>query len=85
MRHYGFIVKNPSLELLKHHARIASDQFNGAFAGVATLEEAMAVAMEMLTKSVESIELSGDFTAEEADKIRAAISNRVPVGRVVYD
>ncbi|MFC6671033.1 DUF6506 family protein [Marinobacterium aestuariivivens] len=81
---YGFIVKGPDLELIKHHGRIKTELFDMAVSGVQNVEEAMLVAQELLTKRVQLIELCGAFSAEEADRIREAVNDQVPVGRVQY-
>jgi len=81
---YGFIVKGPDLELIKHHGRIKTELFDLAVSGVQNVEEAILVAQELLTKRVQLIELCGAFTADEADRIREAVNDLIPIGRVQY-
>ena len=81
---YGFIVKGPDLELIKHHGRIKTELFDMAVSGVQSVEEAILVAQELLTRRVQLIELCGAFTAEEADLIREAVNDLIPIGRVRY-
>ncbi|NVK41749.1 MAG: hypothetical protein HWE39_10955 [Oceanospirillaceae bacterium] len=81
---YGFIVKGPDLELIKHHGRIKTELFDMAVSGVQNVEDAILVAQELLTKRVQLIELCGGFTADEADRIRAAVNDLIPIGRVQY-
>lgn len=81
---YGFIVMGPDLEIIKHHGRIQTELFDMAVSGVQTVEEAILVAQELLTKHVQLIELCGAFSAEDADRIRDAVNDLVPIGRVQY-
>lgn len=81
---YGYIVKAADLEVIKHHAYIKSDQFQMMVAGVGSVDEAIMAAQEMLTRNVQLIELCGGFSAEDSEKIRTAIDDRVPLGRVQY-
>jgi hypothetical protein len=81
---YGFIVKGPDLEIIKHHGRIQTELFDMAVSGVQTVDEAILVAQELLTKHVQLIELCGGFSAEDADRIRAATNDMIPIGRVQY-
>jgi hypothetical protein len=81
---YGFIVKGPDLEFFKHQGRIQTELFDMAVSGVQTVDEAILVAQELLTKRVQLVELCGAFSAEEADRIRAATNDLIPIGRVQY-
>lgn len=84
LRCYGFIVKAADLEVIKHHAWIKSDSFDMMVAGVSSVDEAILAAQEMLTREVQLIELCSGFSAEDADRIRDAINDLVPIGRVQY-
>jgi hypothetical protein len=55
-----------------------------AVSGVQTVDEAILVAQELLTKRVQLVELCGAFSAEDADRIRAATNDLIPIGRVQY-
>jgi hypothetical protein len=81
---YGFIVKGPDLEVFKHQGRIQTELFDMAVSGVQTVDEAILVAQELLTKRVQLVELCGAFSAEDADRIRAATNDLIPIGRVQY-
>ncbi len=84
LQRYGFIVKAPSLEMFKHHGRVSSEDFDCAVAGVSTVAEACMVAQEMITKRIQLIELCGGFSAEDAQEVRDAINDHIPVGCVQY-
>ncbi|RVU32552.1 DUF6506 family protein [Neptunomonas marina] len=84
LERYGYIVKSPSLEMFKHHARIQSEGFDMSIAGVSSVTEAQAVAQEMITKGIQLIELCGGFMPEDAQSIRDAINDHIPVGVVQY-
>jgi len=84
LERYGFIVKAADLEFFKHHARIATENFNMSISGVSSVDEAMLVAQEMITKGVQLIELCGGFSLEDAQRVRDAINDHIPVGVVQY-
>ncbi|MBY4675185.1 DUF6506 family protein [Marinobacterium arenosum] len=84
LERYGFIVKSADLEFLKHHARLKSDAFDMSISGVSNVEEAMLVAQEMITKGIQLIELCGGFLPEDAQRVRDAINDHIPVGVVQY-
>ncbi len=84
LQRYGFIVRAADLEVIKHHGHIKSTQFEMMVAGVASVEEAILAAQEMLTREVQLIELCGAFDADDAGRIRDAIEDRIPIGRVQY-
>jgi len=84
LERYGFIVKSADLEFFKHHARLASENFNMSISGVSSVEEACLVAQEMITKRVQLIELCGGFSVEDAQTVRDAINDHIPVGVVQY-
>ena len=81
---YGFIVKSADLEMFKHHARLKSDNFDMWVAGVSDATQACLVAQEMITKGVQLIELCGGFSGEDAQMVRDAINDHIPVGYVQY-
>tara|TARA_R110001583_G_scaffold606_4_gene5434 strand:+ start:374 stop:673 length:300 start_codon:yes stop_codon:yes gene_type:complete len=85
LQRYGFIVKAADLEVIKHQAHIQSEQFQMMVAGVSSVDEAILAAQEMLTREVQLIELCGGFSADDADQIRDAINDRIPLGRVQYN
>ncbi|ARD44879.1 DUF6506 family protein [Colwellia sp. PAMC 21821] len=84
LQRYGFIVKSADLEMFKHHSRLASENFDMSISGVNSVEQAQLVAQEMLTKGIQLIELCGAFSAEDAQRIREAINDHIPVGYVQY-
>ncbi|MBN3564836.1 DUF6506 family protein [Aliamphritea spongicola] len=84
LQKYGFIVKSADLDMFKHQGHMASDNFNMSIAGVQDAGQACFVAQEMLTKGVQLIELCGAFSGEEAQQIRDALEDRIPVGYVQY-
>ncbi|MCV6611847.1 MAG: DUF6506 family protein [Amphritea sp.] len=81
---YGFIVKSADLEMFKHHARLQSENFDMSVAGVSDVSQAQLVAQEMITKGVQLIEMCGGFTPEDAQSVRDAINDHIPVGVVQY-
>ena len=84
LNRYGFIVKSADLEMFKHHARLHSDNFDMSIAGVADVAQAQLVAQEMITKGIQLIEMCGGFSAEDAQSVRDAINDHIPVGCVQY-
>ena len=84
LERYGFIVKSADLDMFKHQGHIASEQFNMSISGVRDVNEAILVAQEMLTRRVQLIELCGGFSTDEAQQIRDAINDHIPVGVVQY-
>jgi len=84
LQRYGFIVKHADLDMFKHHARLQSETFDMAIAGVSDVLHAQLVAQEMITKGVQLIELCGGFSQEDAQSIREAIQHHIPVGVVHY-
>ena len=84
LQRYGFIVKSADLEMFKHHARLQSDNFDMSVAGVSDVSQACLVAQEMITKGVQLIEMCGGFSGEDAQAVRDAINDHIPVGYVQY-
>tara|TARA_R110000744_G_scaffold21536_9_gene55634 strand:- start:2498 stop:2797 length:300 start_codon:yes stop_codon:yes gene_type:complete len=84
LQRYGFIVKSADLEMFKHHSRLASENFDMSISGVNSVDQAELVAQEMLTKGIQLIELCGAFSAGDAQRIREAINDHIPVGHVQY-
>jgi phosphoribosylformylglycinamidine (FGAM) synthase-like amidotransferase family enzyme len=84
LQRYGFIVKSTDLEMFKHHSRLASENFDMSISGVQDVAQAELVAQEMITKGIQLIELCGGFSAEDAQRIRDAINDHIPVGYVQY-
>jgi len=84
LQRYGFIVISDDLEMFKHHARLQSENFDMSIAGVPDVSQAELVAQEMITKGVQLIELCGGFSAEDAQRVRDAINDHIPVGFVQY-
>lgn len=81
---YGFIVKTPDMDFLAHQGRLKSEQFEIAVCAVRTVEEAVMVAQELLTRHVQVIELSGGFDARDAEQVSQALQGRARVGLVQY-
>ena len=84
VQRYGFIFKAPGMQFLTHNGRLESETFAATLCGVASVEEALLVAQELLTRHVQLIELCGAFTEAEVEQIRTAIDDRVPVAAVQY-
>ena len=84
LQKYGFIVMSADLNLFTNHSQIATDNFNMMICGVPDAEHAKYAAQEMITKGVQLIELCGAFKAEDAQAVREAINDHVPVGYVQY-
>jgi len=84
LQRYGFIVKSADLEMFKHHSRLASENFDMSISGVQSVVQAELVAQEMITKGIQLIELCGGFSAEDAQRVREAINDHIPVGYVQY-
>jgi hypothetical protein len=84
VQRYGFIFKAPGMQFLTHNGRLESETFAATLCGVASVEEALLVAQELLTRHVQLIELCGAFTEAEVEQIRTAVDDRVPVAAVHY-
>ncbi|UVJ44696.1 DUF6506 family protein [Pseudomonas sp. LS1212] len=84
VQRYGFIFKAPGMQFLTHNGRLESETFAATLCGVASVEEAVLVAQELLTRHVQLIELGGAFTEAEVEQIRTAIDDRIPVAAVKY-
>jgi len=84
VQRYGFIFKAPGMQFLTHNGRLESDAFAATVCGVASIEEAVLVAQELLTRHVQLIELCGAFSEADVEQIRRAIDDRVPVAAVQY-
>ena len=84
LKRYGYIVKSEGLNLFKNSSQIATDDFNMMVCGVPDTQHAVYAAQEMLTKDVQLIELCGAFNAEDAEQIRAAVKDIIPVSFVRY-
>jgi len=63
---------------------LKSEQFEIAVCAVRSVEEAIMVAQELLTRHVQVIELSGGFDQQEAEQVRLALQGRARVGLVQY-
>ncbi len=85
LQRYGFIVKSADLEMFKHHSRLASEGFDMSISGVQDVAQAEMVAQEMITKGIQLIELCGGFSCDDAQRIRDAINDHIPVGVVQYN
>ncbi len=84
LQRYGFIVKSADLEMFKHHARLQSENFDMSVSGVSDVAQAELVAQEMITKGIQLIEMCGGFSPEDAQRVRDAINDHIPVGVVQY-
>ncbi|MBM3108873.1 hypothetical protein H8F21_11380 [Pseudomonas sp. P66] len=84
VQRYGFIFKAPGMQFLTHNGQLESDAFAATVCGVASIEEAVLVAQELLTRHVQLIELCGAFSEADVEQIRSAIDDRVPVAAVQY-
>ncbi len=84
LQRYGFIVRAADLDMFKHVGRIASEGFDMSISGVQSVDEAILVAQEMLTRRVQLIELCGAFSEEDAARISEAVNDMIPIGRVQY-
>lgn len=84
VQRYGFIFKAPGMDFLTHNGQLESDSFSATLCGVADVEQAVMVALELLTRHVEVIELCGAFSADEVGQIRLALNDKIPLGVVQY-
>ena len=84
VQRYGFIFKAPGMQFLTHNGRLESETFAATLCGVASVEEALLVAQELLTRHVQLIELCGAFSEAEVEQIRDAVDDRIPVAAVHY-
>ena len=77
VQRYGFIFKAPGMQFLTHNGRLESDTFAATLCGVASVEEAVLVAQDLLTRHVQLIELCGAFTEADAEQIRQPSDERI--------
>jgi hypothetical protein len=80
----AYIFKSPDMDFLVHQGRLKSDQFEIAVCAARSAEEAVIVAQELLTRQVDALELSGGFSEADAEQVREALGQRIPVGLVSY-
>ncbi len=78
---FAFIIMGP-FDPQEDRAGIKSDR--AQLIGVSNLEEACAVAKELLAQGVDCIELCGAFGPEGAKEIINATENKIPVGYVTH-
>jgi Family of unknown function (DUF6506) len=81
---FGFIIKAPGYSAIEHNAELRSDAFTTRVVGVSTIQSAMEAAALMVAGRVELIELCGGFTQAEAQLVRDAIGDKIPIGVVSY-
>jgi 2-keto-3-deoxy-6-phosphogluconate aldolase len=84
LTHFAFIVKGPGYLPSQHTADINSDTFHTRVVGVASLEDAVSVAQNLIASGVQLIELCGGFTEDDAATIRSKTDHKIPVGVVTY-
>lgn len=84
VQRYGFIFKAPGMDFLNHNGKLESENFSATLCGVADAEQAVMVALELLTRHVQLIELCGAFSEAEVAQIRLALNDKIPLGSVQY-
>lgn len=67
-----------------HRADFRSDRFAMQVAGVATVEEAAAVAVTMVAQGAQLVELCGSFDERDAHRVSLAVGPATPVGLVGF-
>jgi len=81
---FAIIVKAPGYDPELHRTALASPAFSTTVVGVSNFEQALMVATCLVQDGVQLIELCGGFSPEEAIKLHAGLSGKVPVGVVRY-
>ena len=84
VQRYAFIFKAPGMDFMTHNGKLESDAFSATLCGVADVEQAVMVALELLTHHVQLIELCGAFSEAEIEQIRQALDGRIALGAVQY-
>jgi hypothetical protein len=80
----AFIFKGPGLSPATHRADFHSASFTQWVVGVSSVDEAHAVAADLLGEGAQVIELCGGFNDTDAAAIAASIGHAVPVGAVSF-
>ena len=84
LKKYGFIVKGPGYRVGTDSTIIDSGLFCTTIMAVATVEDAIIAAKEMINQGIEVIELCGGFTHKDKENIIESINGAIPVGRVEF-
>ena len=80
MENYGILLLHPSFDSAKDRLVLKSEEFNTYVAGVCSLEDAVAVANQMIAEGIHFIELNREFDASMANQLIHHIRGAVPVG-----
>lgn len=81
---FGFIVTGTGLDPARHRQVMASGEFQMTTVGVATVDQALPVACDLVDSGVQLLELCGGFGPVGTARVLEAIGHRVPVGAVGY-
>lgn len=84
LQRFGFIVTGEGLDPSVNRIEMASDLFVMVAVGVSRVEEANAVAEELVADGIQLIELCGGFGPAGTASVLQAIGHAVPVGSVAY-
>lgn len=81
----AFIYVAPGLDSKKDRAMIPSEEINMNVVGCANYDEAEKVAIEMVEKGCNALELCAGFGNDGIARIKKAAGNNVAVGAVKFD
>ena len=81
---FAMIIKRLGYDPAIHRASFDLPDFSTTIVCVSSLEQAIAVAQELVQQGVQLIELCGGFTPEQTSAIHDSIERQVPVGIVRY-
>jgi hypothetical protein len=81
---FGFIVTGKGLQSKTHRMEMQSQTFTMIAVGVASPEQAVSVARELVAEGIQLLELCGGFGPIWTSRIIEAIANQIPVGSVGY-
>jgi len=81
---FGFIVTGNGLDSKTHRVEMKSHAFTMIAIGVASSEQAIVAARELVAEGIQLLELCGGFGPLGTAKVIEAIDNRIPVGSVAY-
>lgn len=79
---FAFLVMGADLDSQRDRAVIKEG--TAQIIGVSNLEEACAVAKDLLEKGIDCIELCGAFREDGARKVIHATQNKIPIGYVTH-
>ncbi len=81
---FAMLIRGPGYDPAIHRQVLDSGAFATTVVCMATFEQALPVARELVDSGIQLIELCGGFSPEQALKISEHLGGRIPVGVVRY-